>query len=173
MDAVFPSSYASEDITCTDRLKFTALATISPLTALISTVFNTVYGIFKLVSFMNFWETRKENSYNFTARLLDTGKDILRVALSPIFYLGQVLSAIVSIFSPTNGWALYAGCLAVYVNPPRKEPTRTELLLFVPVMSHYLLELVVFTNERLSPLLNDQTNCTYQLFTKFGVDLNL
>ncbi len=77
-------------------------AVLSPVTGLIATLSNTIFKILKVVSFKNFWETRGYY-YEFDVRLADTGRDLYRIALCPILYIGWIFSSLQYVVDQHDG----------------------------------------------------------------------
>ncbi len=96
-----------EDSPRVTRLKCLALATATPIVQAISTLLNLANRIAKLVSFAHFWHPSQEQ-YCLRERAWSFGKDLLRVAFSPIIYVGLELSALYGLILPNNGQKLYA-----------------------------------------------------------------
>lgn len=75
----------------------------------------------------HFWIKREgEEKYNFKARLIEAGKDLLRIVASPIAIIGLELAAIYGLMRPYDGRKLYATFeRAIYGNaliPPCFQP---------------------------------------------------
>jgi hypothetical protein len=90
------------------RLKCLALAVATPIVHAVGLVLNAANRIAKLVTFSHFWRPDNNQGYSFEARLCAFGKDLLRVAFSPIIYLGLELSAISGLIFHNDGGKLYA-----------------------------------------------------------------
>ena len=91
------------------RLKCLALALGTPIVHLIGTMVTVAYKIARLVTFSHFWEKKEgEKSYSFKERAKDAGKDLLRVAASPIIIASLELAAIYGMVKPYDGRKLFA-----------------------------------------------------------------
>jgi len=87
-----------------------ALLTLgTPFVHSAASIANLAYRVLRLATFANFWiEKDGEKKYSFENRLLDAGKDLLRIVLVPISILSLELSAVYGLFTPYNGRKLYA-----------------------------------------------------------------
>ncbi|HSW86745.1 MAG TPA: hypothetical protein VLG49_04500 [Rhabdochlamydiaceae bacterium] len=98
----------SDDSVRVKGLKCSALAAATPVVHAISTVLNVANRIGKLITFSHFWHPSQSYGYSFERRLFQFGKDLLRVAFSPMIYIGLELSAIYGMVLPYDGGKLYA-----------------------------------------------------------------
>lgn len=89
------------------RSKCVLLALGTPFVHPFAVICNVVYRILKLISFSHFWMP-KTGKYNFKARLAEAGKDLLRIAISPIALVGLELSSLYGIIRPYDARKLYA-----------------------------------------------------------------
>lgn len=87
------------------RFKCLLLALATPIVHAISLVVNLANRIAKIISFAHFWYP---SSQSFTERSWSFGKDVLRVAFTPIIYLGLELAALYGLILPNDGRKLYA-----------------------------------------------------------------
>lgn len=98
--------YWNDDLNVT-RLKCLGLVAATPIVHAIGLVLNLANRIAKIVSFAHFWHPSSEH-YSLSERSWSLGKDLLRVALTPIIYIGLELSALYGLILPDNGRKLYA-----------------------------------------------------------------
>lgn len=107
------------------RLKCFLLTMATPFVHSAASVVNTAYKIAKLVSLSHFWIYKAEEcsglfgetEYNFQARFVDAGSDLLQIVVTPLALLGLELSAIYGLLSPYDGRKLYASFeRAIYGN---------------------------------------------------------
>ncbi len=89
------------------RLKCLALVAATPIIHAIGLVLNLANRIAKLISFAHFWHSSSAH-YSLSEKSWSFGKDLLRVAFSPIIYIGLELSALYGLILPDNGRKLYA-----------------------------------------------------------------
>lgn len=81
----------------------------TPFVHPIAGIINIACRALKLISFSHFWMHKSgEKSYDFKARLLDAGKDLLRIVTQPLAIVGLELAAIYGLFRPYDGRKLYA-----------------------------------------------------------------
>ena len=73
----------------------------------ITGIINIAVRILMLGSFAHFW-LHKEEKYDFTGRLWDAGKDLVRIVATPFAIAGLEFAAIYGIYSPYDGRKLYA-----------------------------------------------------------------
>ena len=106
IDTTTGDKYDNEEVSMT-RFKCMAIAASAFLAQSVALLLNLINRIVKLVSLAHLWYPREE-SRSFVARLLEMGKDILRVALTPILFVGIQLSSLYGIASPLNGRKLVA-----------------------------------------------------------------
>ena len=106
IDETTGDSYCNDDFD-TKRLKNLAILGFTPLVHAIGLVLNCANRIAKLVTLAHFWYPSNAH-YSFTARLGECSRDILRVALSPIIYVGLLLAAAYGLVRPYDGGKLYA-----------------------------------------------------------------
>lgn len=106
IDNLTGDKYQKEPTNMT-RLKCAGVAASAFLVQSVALLLNAINRISKLVSLAHLWYPREE-ARPLTARFLEMGKDILRVALTPILFLGIQLSAIYGIVTPLNGRKLVA-----------------------------------------------------------------
>jgi hypothetical protein len=90
------------------RLKCLALVAATPIVHAVGTLLNVANKIAKLVTFSHFWHPDESRDYSFGERFFEFGKDLLRVAFSPMIYVGLELSAIHGLMLPYDGGKLYA-----------------------------------------------------------------
>lgn len=64
--------------------------------------FNALFKAVKFVSGYHFWKA-KEGDYNFTARIADAGKDLLRIVATPLTMLVSWWYMFIGLFSPDTG----------------------------------------------------------------------
>jgi hypothetical protein len=117
----------------TVRLKCFLLCFGTPIAHSVAAVINVIYRIVKLVTLSHFWIAKSgERKYNFTARLADAGKDVLRILLQPFSIIGLELSALFGVFTPYNGRKLYATIeraeYGSYISAPCFQPDPTQHL---------------------------------------------
>ncbi len=98
--------YLADDPKVT-RLKCLLLATATPIIHPIGLLLNLANRIAKLISFAHFWHPSAEH-YSLNEKLWAVGKDLLRVASSPIIYISLELSALYGLFLPNQARKLYA-----------------------------------------------------------------
>lgn len=89
------------------RLKCLALIAATPIIHAIGLALNLANRIAKIVSFAHFWHSSSV-CLSFSEKKLSFCKDVLRVAFSPIIYVGLELSALYGLILPENGRKLYA-----------------------------------------------------------------
>lgn len=89
------------------RLKCLALTAATPLIQAVALLLNLANRVAKIVTLAHFWYPTS-TEFTLKERSFELLKDLLRVALTPIFYLGLVLSAIYGIALPYDGGKLYA-----------------------------------------------------------------
>jgi hypothetical protein len=89
------------------RLKCLVMAAATPVVHSASMTLNLANRIIKLVTFAHFWHP-SHKGYSLQECCLDYGKDLLRVAFTPILFLGLELSAVYGVFSPNDGGKLFA-----------------------------------------------------------------
>jgi len=90
------------------RLKCLGCFFATPVVHSVGLVLNIINKVGKLVSFAYFWVPSTSEHYNFKARLTEMGKDILRIALSPLILVGLLLAAAYgATISPNNGTKIY------------------------------------------------------------------
>lgn len=75
---------------------------------------NIIYRIFKTLIGAQFWLIRREPSYNFKARVIDVGVDMLRIVLTPLALIGLQFAAIYGMFNTRDGRKLYATIERLY-----------------------------------------------------------
>jgi len=92
------------------RLESLLLAAVTPVVQGLSVLAITAIRIAKILSFSHFW-LKQEGAYaSLQQRLLSLGKDLLAVALAPIFLVGLECAAIYGIIMPHHGAKVYAAC---------------------------------------------------------------
>lgn len=107
IDATTKRRYWNESKGCVG-FKCFLLTLGTPIVHSIASLVNVAYRIVKLVTLSHFWMDKKgEKSYSFKERSKDAGKDLLRVIMTPIAFVGLELAAIYGMFTPYNGRKLY------------------------------------------------------------------
>ncbi|OGN56385.1 MAG: hypothetical protein A3D96_05270 [Chlamydiae bacterium RIFCSPHIGHO2_12_FULL_44_59] len=96
-----------EDNPYITRLKCLGLVAATPILHAIGLVLNLANRIAKIVSFAHFWHSSSDH-YSLSEKSWSFGKDLLRIAFSPIIYIGLELSALYGLILPDNGRKLYA-----------------------------------------------------------------
>jgi hypothetical protein len=96
-----------EDDPNTTRLKCLGLFVATPIVHAMGLVVNLANRICKIISFAHFWHSSCA-SVSLNQKIGSFGKDLLRVAFSPILYIGLELSALYGLILPANGRKLYA-----------------------------------------------------------------
>jgi len=89
------------------RLKCLGLAVATPIVHAVGLVLNLANRVAKVVSFAHFQDRATEN-YSLSDKSWAVCKDLLRIAFTPIIYLGLELSALYGLALPENGRKLYA-----------------------------------------------------------------
>lgn len=89
------------------RLKCLCLIAASPFVHLFGQILNIANRIAKLITFAHLWYPSNKEII-FKARVLEFAKDLLRIVLAPLLYLGLLLAAIFGIASPYDGGKIYA-----------------------------------------------------------------
>lgn len=92
----------------TKRLKCLGLVASTLIVHAVSHLIDLVNRIVKLITFAHFWHSCNGRDYQFGARLLNFGTDLLRIVWAPISYVGMELSAIYGLILPKEGGKLYA-----------------------------------------------------------------
>lgn len=90
------------------RFKCFLLSLGTPFVHSIASLANVAYRVAKLISLSHFWMPNKAQKYNFNARLLDAGKDLLRVVAQPLSFVALELASLYGGFRPYDGRKLYA-----------------------------------------------------------------
>ena len=89
----------------------------------ITLTFNTVFRLFKIVTFYHFWRgLGDEGPYNLKGRVQHLVGDLLRVALVPLVITGLFLSAAYMWIRPLDGKKLYATLIRAEYGHPILEP---------------------------------------------------
>lgn len=96
-----------EDDPNTTRLKCLGLVAATPIIHGIGLMLNLANRIAKIVSFAHFWHSSSDH-LSLSEKSWSFGKDLLRVAFSPIIYIGLELSALYGLALPDSGRKLYA-----------------------------------------------------------------
>lgn len=90
-------------------IKCSMLAFGTPFVHLITAIVNIAFRILLLASCAHFWmKYEGEKNYQIKARLLEACKDLLRIAATPIAYVGLEFAALYGIVMPYDGRKLYA-----------------------------------------------------------------
>lgn len=79
----------------------------TPLIHGFMSIVNIIYRVFKTLLGGEFWFWRVGFSYNFKARIINVGIDLLRIVLTPIALLGLQLASLYGVFNPLDGRKLY------------------------------------------------------------------
>lgn len=107
VDSSNRDQYSALDSSNTIRLKCLAVVAATPIIQAIGLVLNLANRIAKIVSFAHFWHSSSSH-LSLSGKIWSFGKDLLRVAFSPIIYVGLELSALYGLILPENGRKLYA-----------------------------------------------------------------
>ncbi len=99
--------YLNDSLTV-KRIKCLLLVIFTPIAHAIGVVLSLANRIVKLVTLSHFWHAYQENHYFFKTRVVAFCKDLLRVALTPIFFLGLELAALDGLMFPYSGGKIYA-----------------------------------------------------------------
>lgn len=91
----------------TSKVKCLALFVATPLIHAIGLVLNLANRVVKVVSLAHFWHPSLKNC-SLADRSFSFGRDLLRVAFTPIIYVGLELSAFYGLMQPDSGKKLYA-----------------------------------------------------------------
>lgn len=87
------------------RIKCLLLIAATPIVHPIASFINVACKIVKLVSFYHFF---KQGNIPFKERVKHAGKDLLKIAITPLALPALEMAAIYGIFAPYNGRKLYA-----------------------------------------------------------------
>ena len=107
IDETTGRKYWNESEKCV-RIKCLLLTLGTPFVHPITSIINVGMRVLKLVTFSHFWIGKREWGYDFKARLLDAGKDLLRIVATPIALVGLELAAVYGLARPYDGRKLYA-----------------------------------------------------------------
>jgi hypothetical protein len=105
IDQTTGKRYFNETKGCV-RTKCSLLTLGTPFVHSIAAILNLAYRILRLITFYHF--SKDDKKYTFKTRLIDAGKDFLRIVATPFSIIGLELSAIYGIFRPYDGRKLYA-----------------------------------------------------------------
>jgi hypothetical protein len=64
------------------------------------TPFRVAQRVLRVVTGYNFWHNATQRPYNFKARLLEAGKDILRAVFIPVYCVGKEILFLCGIINP-------------------------------------------------------------------------
>lgn len=90
------------------RVKCLVLVGATLIVHAVALVLNIANRIAKFLSFAHLWYPNSNEAYNFQDRFIEWCGDLLRIALTPIIYIGLELAAIYGTIMPFDGAKLYA-----------------------------------------------------------------
>lgn len=108
IDQTTKRNYRNEDLS-TVWCKCALLTLGTPLVHSAALVIGITIRIARLITFFDFWKDAPEKEqYDFTARLLDAGGNLLKIIFSPLIFIALEFSAIYGLIRPYDGRKLYA-----------------------------------------------------------------
>lgn len=82
------------------RVDCAGCALVGPIFLAVATPFDVGKRVLRVVTGYHFWDNATHRPYNFKARLLETGKEILRAIFIPLCYAGQEVIFLYGIIDP-------------------------------------------------------------------------
>lgn len=104
IDSINEDQYLDDDLL---RCKCLSIAAGTPLIQAVGILISVINRIVKLVTLAHFWYP-SEKEYLLKERAWTFSKDLLRVAFSPLIYVGMILSSLYGLAFSNNGRKLYA-----------------------------------------------------------------
>ncbi len=110
------------DAPSTKRLKCLALLPGTIIFQPIAFLLSLVNKMAKIISMAYFWYPSDNADDSFKTRLFELGKDVLRIALTPLLYVGMILASSYGIVRPYDGGKLFATLERVAFGAPVLSP---------------------------------------------------